>query len=370
LISYKTAINEQVIFMDATDGKRKVRIGFVGVGGMGQCAHLRNYATLPGCEVVAISEPRQETARAVAQRYNIGKVYPEASEMLKIEKLDAVVASQPFTRHGILIPELLAAKIPVFIEKPLSSTIESGEKILGALKKSGTWIMVGYHKRSDPASMYAKNEIEKMKKTTEIGKLKYVRVLMPAGDWISAGFFDLIKKDDYLKDLPCEPAPSDMDAENYKKYIGFVNYYIHQVNLIRYLIGENYKVTYADPNGVLLAGTSEGGITVSLEMSPYSTTLDWQESALVCFEKGWVKLELPSPLRINTPGRVEIFKDSDNGKTPETVIPQMPWVHAMRQQAENFISAVRGDAPPLCEAAEALEDLKVARQYLKLLTGK
>ncbi len=350
--------------------KKKVRIGFVGVGSMGQCAHLRNYATLADCEIVAIAEPRQETAKAVARRYNIGKVYSDAAEMLKKEKLDAIVASQPFTRHGVLIPELLSAKIPVFIEKPLSSTIESGEKILKALKKSKTWIMVGYHKRSDPASIYAKKEIEKLKNTGEIGKLKYVRVVMPSGDWVANGFFDMIRNDEYLKDLPREPAPSDMDEENYKKYLGFVNYYIHQVNLIRYLSGENYKVTYADPNKVLLAGTSENGITVALEMSPYSTTVDWQESALVCFEKGWVKVELPAPLRINTPGRVEIFKDPGNGKTPETLIPQMPWVHAMRQQAQNFIAAVRGDAPPLCEAAEALEDLKVARQYLKLLTGK
>ena len=229
--------------------------------------------------------------------------------------------------------------------------------------------MVGYHKRSDPASMYAKNEIEKMKKTTEIGKLKYVRVLMPAGDWISAGFFDLIKKDDYLKDLPCEPAPSDMDAENYKKYIGFVNYYIHQVNLIRYLIGENYKVTYADPNGVLLAGTSEGGITVSLEMSPYSTTLDWQESALVAFERAWVKIDLPAPLASNRPGKLEIYNDAAAGG-PVLTSPTLPWVHAMRQQAINFVRAVKGEIPPMCTAQEALQDLQVARQYIALLTGK
>ena len=30
-----------------------VRIGFVGVGGMGQCAHLRNYVTVPDCEGLA-----------------------------------------------------------------------------------------------------------------------------------------------------------------------------------------------------------------------------------------------------------------------------------------------------------------------------
>jgi hypothetical protein len=48
------------------------------------------------------------------------------------------------------------------------------------------------------------------------------------------------------------------------------------------------------------------------------------------------------------------------------VVPQMPWVHAMRQQAVNFVRALRGEAKPLCEAAEALEDLKVAREYIRL----
>ncbi len=350
-------------------GARKVRIGFVGVGGMGQSAHLRNYASLPDCEVVAIAELRKETAVAVAQKYAIPKVYSEAAELLASENLDAIVASQPFARHGVLIPELLKAKIPIFIEKPLSSTLESGEKILNFIKEAGTWVMVGYHKRSDPASIYARNQIEKLKKTGELGKLKYIRMVMPAGDWISNGHFDLVSKDKLSAPLVKEPAPTDMDKENYKKYDAFVNYYIHQVNLIRYLIGENYKVTYADPNGVLLAGISDGGITISLEMSPYTTTIDWQESALVCFEKGWVKLELPSPLRINTPGQVTIFKDPGSGKTPESIIPQMPWVHAMRQQAINFITAVREKTPPPCEATEALDDLKIARQYLKLFTG-
>ena len=55
---------------------------------------------------------------------------------------------------------------------------------------------------------------------------------------------------------------------------------------------------------------------------------------------------------------------------PQTVIPQLPWVHAMRQQAMNFLAAIRGEAQPPCQTEEALEDLKVARQYLRLLTGK
>lgn len=41
----------------------------------------------------------------------------------------------------------------------------------------------------------------------------------------------------------------------------------------------------------------------------------------------------------------------------------------MRCQAMNFIAAVRGERPPMCTADEALEDLRVAREYLRLWKG-
>ena len=346
-----------------------VKIGFVGVGGMGQCAHLRNFVTVPDCEVVAIAELKENLGKNVAVRYGVPNVYKNHEELLAAEKLDGIVASQPFTRHGTLVPELLKAGIPVFTEKPLAGTIESGEKILKALKTSGTWYMVGYHKRSDPATMYAKAEIDRLKESKELGALRYVRLLMPAGDWIAGGFSDMIGSNDPNPELTWDPPASDMDKETNDHYFAFVNYYIHQVNLIRHLLGSPYKVKYADPTGVLLAVESEEGVTGTIEMSPYITTIDWQESALIAFEHGYIKLELPAPLASNRPGRVEIFKDPGNGVTPETIIPQLPWVHAMRQQAINFVSAIKGEIKPLCEAQEALEDLKVAREYIRLQKG-
>jgi len=347
----------------------KVRIGFCGVGGMGQCAHLKNYYTLPDCEVVALAELREKQGKAVAQHYRVPKVYKDAAEMLANEQLDAIVASQPFTRHGTLIPELLKAGKPVFTEKPLAGSIDAGQRILDALAASGTWMMIGYHKRSDPASMYAKAQIDALKASGELGKMRLVRILMPAGDWVANGFTELIRSDDPNPQLEWDPPASDMDEAGYKAYISFVNYYIHQVNLLRYLLGEPYKVTYADPSGVVLVAQSQSGVAGVIEMSPYRTTVEWQESALVAFEKGYVELRLPAPLASNRPGRVEILRDPGDGKTPEVSSPHLPWVHAMRQQAMNFVAAVRGDRPPLCTAQEAMEDLKVARQYLRLWKG-
>src|SRR4051812_45578672 len=108
----------------------KVRIGFVGVGNMGQCAHLRNYATLPECEVVAIAELRPKLREKVAARYGIPRTYPSHEEMLASEKLDGIVAIQLFLHHGQFVPQLLQARIPVLTEKPLAGSIEMGKQIV------------------------------------------------------------------------------------------------------------------------------------------------------------------------------------------------------------------------------------------------
>jgi len=345
------------------------RIGFVGVGGMGQCAHLRNYAALPGCKVVAIAELRENLGRLVARRYGVPKVYRSHRELLANEELDGIVAAQPFSRHGILLPELLEAGVPLFTEKPLASSVEVAQRIVAAVRESGTWHMVGYHKRSDPATMYAKGEIDRLKSTGELGALRYVRITMPPGDWIAGGFTGLLSADDEGLALEEDPPPSDMAAEEFKEYVAFVNYYIHQVNLLRHLLGEPYRVTHADPSGVVFLARSASGVAGVIEMAPYATTVDWQESALVGFDHGYVKLELPAPLVVNRPGRVEILRDPGNGAGAEMVEPRLPWVHAMRQQAENFVKAVKGEMKPLCEAEEALSDLEAARDYMRLLKG-
>ncbi|MBD3183388.1 gfo/Idh/MocA family oxidoreductase [Candidatus Poribacteria bacterium] len=346
----------------------KVKIGFVGVGSMGQCAHLKNYVTLDNCQVVAIAELRTELGKKVAAKYAIPKVYPSHEDMIANEELDGIVAAQPFNRHGIVVPQVLKAGVPVFTEKPLAASLEVGKKIIKAIEESGTWHMVGYHKRSDPATMYAKKEIDKLKESGELGGMRYIRILMPAGDWVANGFIDLVS-DGPMPPVEWDPPASDMDEDTYSKYGAFVNYYIHQVNLMRYLLGEPYHVTYADPSGVILAGQSGSGIACIIEMTPYQTTVAWQESALVCFQHGYIKIDLPAPLASNRPGTVEVLKDPGGGVTPQTIIPQLPWIHAMRQQAMNFVAAVKGEAEPPCVAQEALEDLKVAREYIRLMNG-
>ena len=346
----------------------KVRLGFVGVGGMGQSAHLRNYVTLPDCEVVAIAEMREGLGRKVAARYGFERVYRDHRDLLAREKLDGIVAIQSFYIHGRAIPELFAAGVPVITEKPISRSVQTAERIVAALRQSKAKYYVAYHKRSDPATMYARRQIDAWRQSGEFGAMRYVRVTMPPGDWVASGFSHLLNTDEPQPPLEFDPPQAGMDEVTVKRYDAFVNYYIHQVNLMRHLMGENYRVSFADPSGVVMCVNGErSGAAGTLEMSPYVNSIDWQEVALVAFERAWVRIDLPAPLALDRPGRVTMYTDPGNGATPMRSEPTLPWVHAMRQQAMNFVKAIRGEPTPLCEAEEALEDLRVAEAYTRML---
>jgi predicted dehydrogenase len=342
-----------------------LRIGFVGAGLMGQCAHLRNYASLEDCRVVALAELREQLGQRVAQRYNVPKAYRDHRQMLASEKLDAIVASQLFTHHGQILPELIASGLPIFIEKPLAGSVPVAQQIVKALGKKGK-LMVGYHKRSDPATIWAKEQIEQLKSSGELGRMRYVRITMPPGDWIQGGFDELVRTDEKMPELASDPAPMDMDEQAYKDYVTLVNYYIHQINLTRHLLGEPYRVTFADPSGVLLTGISDSGVGCAIEMAPYHTTRDWRESALVGFDRGYVELHLPAPVSLTRAGKVKVLRDPGKGAEPRTISPDLPSEHAMRRQAINFLRFVRGQAGPTCGAVEALADLEIARDYIRM----
>ncbi len=329
-----------------------VKLGFVGVGNMGQMAHLQHYAAITDCEITAIAEPRQQLAQAVAAKYGAKRVYPDATSMLASEQLDGLVAIQPFERHGSLITPLYCYNLPLLTEKPLASSVETGAAMIRQLK---SWHMVGYHKRNDPAVTWAR---DRMKSS---GRLRYVRIMMPPGDWIAGGFADLIRSDERPPNVSPDAMPENIDA---REYIAFVNYYIHQVNLLRYLLDEPYEVVFADKHSRLLVAETASGVTATIEMAPFETAQGWQEAILIGFDDAAIKLQLPAPLADHS-GTAQIMK-SDGTQ----VHAPLRAASAMRMQAENFVAAIQGKAKPACEAAEALEDLRIARDWLELKASR
>lgn len=345
---------------------KKIRLGFVGTGFMGQRAHLINYMGLPDCEIVALAEPRKKMAEEVARRYGIREVYGDHLSLLAHADVDAIVAAQPFSHHIHIMPDILKAGKALLTEKPIAVCPESGSILAELAEKNHSVYMLGYHKRSDPAMEYAKCLIDAWKKSNEFGAMRMVRITMPPGNWMGGiGMADMISSDEAYPQIQSESPPACFDEATGKEYVSFVNYYIHQVNAMRFLLGEPYKVVFAEKSGVLMTVESASGIAGVLEMAPYSRTRDWEETLFVGFEKGYIEVVLPAPLAAQQPGVVTVYRDNGNGE-PSLTQPVLPQVSAMRNQAMNFLAAIRGEKGVPCGPREAADDLGIAADYVRM----
>lgn len=345
---------------------KKLRVAFLGCGYMGQNAHMVNYYELPElCEIVAVADAKRGLADKVARHYDIPQVFERYEDMLAGAQFDAVVAAHSFSNHINIVPMVLESKKPLFTEKPLSISYENAVKLADIADKYDMLHMVGYHKRSDPASEYAKGIVDEWLASGEYGKLRLVRVSMPPGDWVGGAPPVLTDSSPYPT-FEAETAPPYFPGKLGEDYISFVNYYIHQVNYLHFILGENIHVEYAAPNGALLAAKSDSGVCATIEMSAYESGHGWYESALIAFEHSYVAVDLPAPLAKQRAGTVRVYRGKDRDAATFTE-PELPNLHAMKKQAMNFIAAVKKERPAPCTSRQAVEDMRVATEYIKLI---
>jgi predicted dehydrogenase len=346
---------------------RRVRIGFIGAGFMGQLAHIRSYSLLRDqCELVALAEPRRRTAEVVAERYGIERVYDDHLELLGAERLDGLVAVQRFTQHAALLPELYPRVPCLFTEKPLALGAAQGDRLATLATDARCVHMVGYHRRSDPATREAKRIVDAWQASGEMGGIRYLRVCYTDGDWIANAHVALIDEGDEPPAFPSEEAtPEFADEDASWALREGVDKLGHPLNLLRHFVGERYRVVFVHASGRLLAFESESGIPLTIEVSPYRLTLGFDEELLVAFDHGYIRLR-PSPsLARNRAGTLEVCRDPGFDSLSERIFPQLPWVDPQQAQAADFLRVCRGEAEPPTDAREAAEDLHLVADIVR-----
>jgi predicted dehydrogenase len=346
----------------------KVRIGFVGAGFMGQLAHIRSYALLQDeCELVALAEPRQQTAELVAARYGIGRVYRDHRELLESEQLDGIVATQHFTHHAGLLPDLYAGVAHLFTEKPLALSPSTGDRLASLAREAGCIHMLGYHRRSDPATREAKRTVDAWKASGELGALRYVRICFPSGDWMANANAALIDTGEERPALPAEEPDAELAPDEESRFVLWsgANELVHPLNLLRHLLGESYRLEFTHVSGRLYAFESESGVPATIEVAPYRVTVGIDEEILVAFDRGYVRLRPAPTLAVNRAGTLELYRDPGADGAVERISPTLPWIDPMRAQAADFIRVCRGEAPPPTDAAEGAADLHLVGDVVR-----
>jgi len=135
-----------------------MKVGVIGTGGMGK-NHVRVYSQLEGVKLAAVSDIDLKAAEEATKNIECA-IYDDYKKMLDAEKLDAVSVVVPTSLHAKVAIDAINAGVNTLVEKPISNTLESAEKIIEAAKKNNVKLTVGHIERFNPAVQKLKEMVE------------------------------------------------------------------------------------------------------------------------------------------------------------------------------------------------------------------
>lgn len=125
----------------------KVKVGVIGTGHLGRL-HTKLFRDVENCEIVGIYDVDGEKAKAVADEFG-QTVFDDLDSLLG--GVDAVSIVATTSAHYELVKKAFAKDINVFVEKPITATIEQGEEIVKLGEEKGLVLQVGHIERFNPA---------------------------------------------------------------------------------------------------------------------------------------------------------------------------------------------------------------------------
>lgn len=125
----------------------KVRVGIIGVGYLGT-QHARILSYLENAELKGVADVDFKKALQIGNRHGV-PYYERYEEML--DEIDAAIVATPTSEHFSVTMNLLQEGKHVLVEKPITETVEQGEKLVETARAKGLILQVGHLERFNPA---------------------------------------------------------------------------------------------------------------------------------------------------------------------------------------------------------------------------
>ena len=313
-----------------------VKIGVIGAGHLGKF-HLNNWQEIEGVEIAGFCDTEEANANAVAEKYRI-KRYSTPEELM--DHCDAVDIVAPTTFHYDLCALALRNGKHVFVEKPLTNTMDEAKALLKLAKESNLRFQVGHVERFNPAFTALKDhDLQPM--FIEVHRLSQFN---PRGTDVSV-ILDLM---------------------------------IHDIDIILHLVKS--EVSYISANGVAVLSDTpdianvriefDNGCVANLTSSRISMKKMrkmrlFQKDAYIGIDFLEKKTEI---IRQNIPGDKNVFTfDIDTGKGKKTgaiANPAVKDVNAMKEELTAFRDAIVHNRETPVTVLDGFRAMEVAHQIL------
>lgn len=346
----------------------KVKIGIVGLGHMGQAAHLANYLNLQECEVVAISDKNAEILNAVQKRFSIPNAYSDHHALLKECGVDGVVAVTDRESTLEVARDVLNAGVHLFTEKPIGLSFDSCKPVVEIAQMKKLVYKIGFMRKFDLAVKSFKQEIEDLQNSGKFGSLVYIRVHCLDSKASYAGGYDTLKSDGASdrKDAS-KLVPPWLPNSRLNDYLYFLNAFCHHFNLLNWIFERrveinDLKIIHTDFNDLKLrtALLGYGTVKVMFELGR-GNSLNQDEYLEAYFDYGVLRLELPPNMLRDKPGRLIRKNFLDSKHSEETIDFGYDW--AFRNQAKDFLQdIIERNVNCINSGLSALVDLQIIEE--------
>lgn len=190
-----------------------MRFGVLGAGRIGK-VHARTIAASGKAKVAYLADALPKAAADLAAE--VGARVASVEDIIKAKDVDAILIATPTPFHAEQIEAGSNAGKPVLCEKPVSLSVERIEQCLKVVEKNKTTLMIGFNRRFDPSFA----ALQKRLRDGAVGSVEMATIISR------------------------DPGPPPMD---YVKLSGglFRDMMIHDLDLARFLVGEEFTVVNA-----------------------------------------------------------------------------------------------------------------------------
>ncbi len=316
-------------------------VGVLGLG-LGRY-HVGWYAGCSAVRRLVVCDPNADRVHAVREAYpQVAAAYASLEEMLAAEHLDAISVTTPDHLHRPHAVRCLQAGCHVLLAKPIATNLEDARAIIETEEAGSARLMLAHERRYRVSTLAIKGLLN-------AGSL---------GDIIHLTIDSIQDKRDQFRRAPWYAAPEAGRS-------AIVGSGIHQVDLVRYLVGQpvDSVMAYANRMGSMefpkdkttaalfhFASGTIGQVTVSYEAHwPPKQAVDGHSFRLIGTrgvimgsqvaidgQEGWGEIpEAQSPLVTGVLGCIEAFVDS--------LLHDKPMTITARDAYESLAAAIAAD---------------------------
>lgn len=150
----------------------RLQLGFIGVGARVQSGLIQSAMAAPGVEVVGVCDAyKGRVQRAISRTSGRARDYGDWKALLADKSIDAVVVATPDHWHRTQVVEALRAGKHVYVEKPMTLTIDDGPPMIAAAKEAGRVLQVGSQGMSSKTEETARDIV----RSGKLGKITMIR---------------------------------------------------------------------------------------------------------------------------------------------------------------------------------------------------